>query len=205
MRRVSLISSREVDVPSPPKQRRARISSAVRDAVLVEAGYKCANPVCRNVLALEVHHIIWVKEGGSSTVENLLALCGHCHDLHTAGHIPSTAIYTWKGLLVSLNNPSRAAVDLLLVLYEEDRRLANGDTSEHPPFRFTGDGLGSLAPLMTSGLVRISRRLLGGVTAWGGGSPQYEVQLTDRGRLLVEAWRSGDVAEIERVLALPRN
>lgn len=191
---------------SLPTQGRRRIPAAVRDAVLLEAGYKCANPVCRNVLALEVHHIVWVKEGGTSTAENLLALCGHCHDLHTMGHISANAIYAWKGLLVSLNNPSRASVDLLLVLYEEDRRVA--DQSPSGPktlsFRFTGDGLGALAPLMTSGLVEISHRLLGGVTAWGGGTPQFEVRLTDRGRLLVGAWRDGDATEIQRVLTLPR-
>jgi hypothetical protein len=140
-------------------------------------------------------------------VENLLALCGHCHDLHTAGYISSSAIYAWKGLLVSLNNPTRASADLLLVLYGEDRRIADESASQTsgPPFRFTGDGLGALAPLMTSGLIEISRRFLGGQTAWGGGIPQFEVQLTDRGRLLVDAWRNGDAAEIERVLTLPRD
>ncbi|MGH7229988.1 MAG: HNH endonuclease [Nitrospiraceae bacterium] len=171
----------------------------------MEAGYKCANPVCRNVLALEVHHIVWVKEGGRSTVDNLLALCGHCHDLHTAGHIPRQAIDAWKSLLVSLNNPSRASVDLLLVLYEEECRVAEdgAPAAKTPPFRFTGDGLGTLAPLITSGLVQVSRRF-SGAAYFGGGMPSFEVRLTDRGRQLVGAWRKGDAAEVKRVLELPR-
>ena len=193
-------------MPSKPKSPRSRASPLVRSAVLLEAGYKCANPVCRNVLALEVHHIVWVKDGGGNSVDNLLALCGHCHSLHTAGHISESAIYAWKGLLVSLNNPNRTSVDLLLVLYEEDLRVTDEQSSDAkaPPFRFTGDGLGALAPLTTSGLVAITRRLLG-ASAWGGGMPQFEVQLTQRGRLLVEAWRTGDPLEVERILALPRD
>ena len=103
------------------------IPASVRQAVLLEAGYKCANPICRNVLAFELHHIIWVKDGGAAAVENLLALCGHCHDLHTAGHIPRDAINAWKSLLVSLNNPSRASVDLLLFVYREECSVVNDD------------------------------------------------------------------------------
>jgi hypothetical protein len=175
----------------------AAISRSTREAVLLEAGYKCANPVCRNVLALELHHIIWVKEGGPSTADNLIALCGHCHDLHTAGHIPADAIRAWKGLLVSLSNPSRASVDLLLVLYEEERH------AEPKPFRFTGDGLGTLAPLLTSGLLRIDS-WHSGSSAWGGGMPSFQVRLTDRGTHLVRAWRDGDADGISRVLQQPR-
>jgi len=188
---------------STPKNR--NIPFAVRQAVLLEAGYKCANPVCRNVLALELHHIVWVKEGGNSTADNLLALCGHCHDLHTAGHIPVNAIGAWKGLLVSLNNPNRASVDFLLVLYDDEIRLeaSEKNRSTPPPFRFTGDGLGLLAPMITSGLVHLVREHIG-MGLYNSGIPSYEVRLTERGRLLVKAWRDGNAKEIKRVLELPR-
>ena len=185
---------------------RQPITQTVKQAVLIEAGYKCGNPTCRNVLALELHHIEWVKDGGPSTVDNLLALCGHCHDLHTQGDIPRPAINAWKSLLTSLNNPSRTSVDLLLVLFEEESRIASerDDAKAPPPFRFSGDGLGALAPLITSGLVQISKRF-SGVNAWGGGIPSYEVELTDKGRQIVRAWREGDPAGLKKALELRKS
>src|SRR5437762_14381541 len=99
-----------------PRKRRAPTSS-IRDEVLREAGYKCANPTCRNILTLQLHHIVWVKDGGGSEPYNLVALCGHCHDLHTQGHIPASAVRHWKGLLVALNQAfSRESSELLLYL-----------------------------------------------------------------------------------------
>jgi hypothetical protein len=103
--------------------KRRKISETIRQVVLLEAGYKCANPTCRHVLTLELHHIVWVKDNGGNQPDNLLALCPNCHSLHTTGHIPAQAILTWKSLLTSLGNPNRAAVDLLLVLADEEARV----------------------------------------------------------------------------------
>jgi HNH endonuclease len=173
----------------------------MRQAVLMEAGYKCANPTCRHILTLELHHIVWVKDGGGNDPSNLVALCPNCHSLHTTGHIPKDAVDTWKSLLVSLNNPHRASADLLLVLYNEGQGLAQvtDQSSQPPPFRFTGDGLGVLAGILTSGLVEISRRF-SGASFTGGGMPSFEVRLTDAGRRLVEAWRSGRPEAVRAVL-----
>jgi hypothetical protein len=144
---------------------------------------------------LELHHIVWVKDGGPTTPENLLALCPNCHSLHTAGHIPGEAIRTWKSFLVSLNNPHRATADLLLVLHGEEQRLASGSPETTPPaFRFTGDGLSALSGLLTSGLAEISRRFSGGAF----GIPSFEVRLTDKGKALVDAWVGGHVGRWER-------
>jgi hypothetical protein len=177
---------------SAQNDKRTRIAAATRQAVLIEAGYKCANPVCRHILTLEIHHIVRVRDGGGNQQSNLLALCPNCHSLHTQGHIPRAAIETWKSLLVSLNNPHRASADLLLVLYEEEKRLADvtGPATAPPPFRFTGDGLPALSGLLTSRLVEISKRY-SGVQLYGGGIPSYEVRLTQAGHRLVEAWVSG--------------
>ena len=67
---------------------RQPIPRSTRELVLLEAGYKCANPVCRHILTLELHHIVWVSHGGGNNLDNLLALCPNCHALHSAGHIP---------------------------------------------------------------------------------------------------------------------
>lgn len=36
------------------------------------------------VKASEVHHIIPIRDGGSNTFDNLMALCKSCHSKHTA-------------------------------------------------------------------------------------------------------------------------
>src|SRR5436853_5196339 len=127
--------------------KRHSISPMIRDEVLREAGYKCANPTCRNILTLQLHHMVWVKDGGKNEANNLLALCGHCHDLHTQGHIPASAISHWKGILHALNHAfSKESMDLLLFLAK-------------PSFEniwYTGDGVLRFAGLIAAGLVEIA-------------------------------------------------
>ena len=164
----------------------------MRQVVLLEAGYKCANPICRHILTLELHHIVWVKDGGENEPSNLLALCPNCHALHTKGHIPEHAIYTWKSMLVALNSADHASADLLLLLASEEERIAAAENpdEEPPPFRFTGDGLPALSGLIASGLIIVGKRF-SGVNAWGSSMPSFEVTLTKAGRKLVDAWRKG--------------
>jgi hypothetical protein len=184
---------------------RKSVPEATRNLVLMEAGYKCANPICRHILTLELHHIVWVKDGGENTADNLLALCPNCHSLHTARHIPELAIRTWKQLLVSLNDASRVTADLLLVLYHEERRIESAEdpTTVPPPFRFTGDGLPALSGLITSGIIEISKRYLG-AGMFGASMPSFNVKLTDKGKQFVQAWLEGDPRQVELALT-PKN
>ena len=120
---------------------------STRDEVLMEAGYKCANPICRNILTLQIHHIIWVKDDGDASANNLIALCGHCHDLHTQGHIPAAAIRHWKGMLHALNHAfSCESMDLLLYLSQSGIKK----------IWYTGDGFLQFAGLVAAGLVEIA-------------------------------------------------
>lgn len=79
--------------------RRRRILKAVRLAVLTEASYRCAVPTCRMILAIDLHHLVWVSEGGPDDAANLLALCPTCHALHHRGEIPRDALLIWKRTL----------------------------------------------------------------------------------------------------------
>lgn len=180
---------------------RVQVPAAARTLVLLEAGYKCANPTCRHILTLEFHHIEWVKDGGDNEPGNLVALCPNCHTLHTAGLIPRLAIETWKSLLVALNSANRGTADLLLVLAADEERFAGSTDATQPPrFRFTGDGLQSLAGLLTAGLAEISQRFSGG--GWFGGSmPSFEICLTQRGKDLVASWKAGKPTPNEPVLS----
>lgn len=141
----------------------------------------CGNPICRHILTLEIHHIIWVRDGGSNASSNLLPLCPNCHSAHTAGHIPTEAIRVWKGALASLNNPHRQSADLLLLLH----RWLKGPSQKGLTLPLSG--LLQLAGLINSGLLSI----LGGM--WGSdGTSAFTVVLTDRGRDLIDAWIAGD-------------
>src|SRR5690349_13496502 len=78
--------------------------AGLSNSVLIEAGYRCAVPTCRNILAIDMHHIIEVKDGGPNEPSNLLALCPTCHALYTRGTIPKEAINAWKTMLVTLSH-----------------------------------------------------------------------------------------------------
>jgi HNH endonuclease len=170
---------------------------AVRDEVLREVGYKCGNPVCRNILTLQPHHIEWVVDGGTNEATNLLALCGHCHDLHTQGHIPPTAIRHWKGILHAINAAfSRESMDLLLFLFAADVET----------IFYSGDGLLRFAGLIASGFAEVIDSHYGVGVRYGNSSPTappastHRVRLTEKGRTFVEAWSSGDEDRYRQVL-----
>jgi hypothetical protein len=174
---------------------------SVRDEVLREAGYKCANPACRNILTLQLHHMVWVKAGGGNQPTNLIALCGHCHDLHTQGHIPLSAIRHWKGLLHALNYAfNKESMDLLLYL--------NRPSIEN--VWYTSNGLLRFAGLIAAGLVDIVASQFSVGVRYGDSAPtsppttSVRISLTDKGKLLVDSWLRGDEAgyrsALERVV-----
>jgi hypothetical protein len=166
----------------PQSTKRARISPTVRDEVLMESGYKCGNPICRNILTLQLHHIVWVKEGGGNSALNLLPLCGHCHDMVTQGHIPQAAIRHWKGMLHALNHAfSKEAMDLLLFLH------VRGPETH----MYTADGVLRFAGLFAAGLVEFGMQICE-ETFSSFIETRHEVVLSEKGRLLVDAWRKGD-------------
>lgn len=83
----------------------------------------CANPRCKHILTLELHHLDWVRDGGGNDVANLIALCSNCHDLHTRGHIPGSAIDAWKQMLLLISGSlDRESLDLLFFMYKFETR-----------------------------------------------------------------------------------
>jgi hypothetical protein len=169
--------------------RRKAIPMSVRGAVLTEAGYRCAVPTCRNILALDLHHIVEVAEGGSNELSNLLALCPTCHALYTRGTISCESIHAWKGLLVALGQAfDTQAVDGLLFLAE----LKPGN------LMVSGDGVLQFSRLIAAGLAHFGMRVKNGPLVL------YEVMLTDKGRLLIEAWKRGDREAVKAALASSR-
>jgi len=159
----------------------------------MEAGYRCGNPACGHILTLDIHHIVWVKDGGGNDLSNLLALCPNCHALHTRGDIPPEAIRHWKGMLVALNHAfDRSSMDLLLFLYK-------------PRFSgtyYSADGLLRFAGLIAAGLVQEGSAVGGGLVMGNNVSTSvHQVQLTERGRLLLEAWLEGDEESYRNIVS----
>lgn len=167
---------------------RRPLKSDVKQLVLHEAGYKCANPVCRHVLTLDVHHLEHVAKGGGDEPENLLALCPNCHSLHHNGQIPESSLRTWKQLLLAINEAfDRRSVDTLLAI----DRLQN--------IYVTGDGVLECSALVASGLVEVrpgQHDLRAGAPLWDqGGPPLYTISLSGRGAQFVAGWKAGKQAE----------
>jgi len=85
--------------------KRKHIPQSVRQAALIEAGYRCAVPTCRTILAIDLHHIVEVSEGGGNDISNLLALCPTCHALFHRNVITLEAI-NFKGVIISKGSDS---------------------------------------------------------------------------------------------------
>lgn len=153
--------------------------------VLTEAGYRCAVPTCRNILAVDIHHIVEVAEGGSNEPGNLLALCPTCHALFHRGEIVRDSIYAWKAMLVSLSHAfDTATIDDLLFLASPP--AAN--------LRVSGDGVLKFSRLVATGLATFA------VFMQNGPLILYQVGLTPKGAQLVDAWRSGNRQTVARLL-----
>ena len=82
---------------------RPRLPAALKRAVLVEAGHRCAIPTCRQH-PTQIHHI----EGFARTREHrfvdLIALCATCHDRVTRGQIDQRSVRQYKANLAVLNS-----------------------------------------------------------------------------------------------------
>lgn len=65
---------------------KSSIPPAVKRNVLSRDRHRCQSPGCTSARFLEVHHIIPRSKGGSNKPENLVSLCGGCHQiLHDRG------------------------------------------------------------------------------------------------------------------------
>jgi hypothetical protein len=156
---------------------RDKLPLKTRTIVLTEAGYRCAVPTCRQILALDLHHIWEVSGGGGDEPHNLIALCPTDHALYHRGTIHADSIYLYKAMLVSLSNAfDLEAIDQLLMLARIPGELIA-----------SGDGVIRLARLIGAGFVSAQMKANNAnllVT--------YAINLTPKGKALIEAWRDGD-------------
>jgi hypothetical protein len=80
------------------------VPAAVKRAVLVEAGHRCAIPTCR-ATTTEIAHIVPWATSHDNSFENLIALCPNCHTRYDQKkEIDQLSIKMYKHNLGILNN-----------------------------------------------------------------------------------------------------
>lgn len=168
---------------------RIKLSLATRVIVLTESGYRCAVPTCRKILALDMHHIWEVSKGGNDDPSNLIALCPYCHAMYHRGTIKEESIYVYKAMLVAITRAFDVeAIDRLLFL----------ETCENDFLVVSGDGLLHFGRLIAAGLASVDQK---SNNNWQ--IVTYAVNLSEKGRQLIEAWRCGDRIKLKEVLGGP--
>jgi hypothetical protein len=168
---------------------RKNLPPKTRTFLLTESGYRCAVPTCRGILALDMHHIWEVAKGGSDDPSNLIALCPTCHNLYHRGTISPESIYVYKAMLVAITRAFDVeAIDRLLFL----------EMCKTDYLIVSGDGLLNFSRLIAAGLADMEQKANNRdqlVT--------YAVNISEKGRLLIEAWREGDRTRLKTVIGGP--
>jgi hypothetical protein len=136
-----------------------------------------------------MHHIWEVSAGGGDDPANLVALCPTCHALYHRGTISSDSIYAYKAMLVAISRAfDLEAIDRLLFL-----SMLRVDC-----LVLSGDGVLHFARLITAGLANVT---LKANNAWQ--LVTYTVNISEKGKQLVDAWRQGDRSRLVQVLSGP--
>jgi hypothetical protein len=133
-------------------------------------------PTCRGILAVDRQPLTQIDERAAEDASNFIALCPTCQEAHRRGTITSEALHTYKSVLMALGSAfDIRTIDLLLFLVGAPR-----DT-----LIVSGDGVLAFAGLAAAGYAEVR------TTANDCKLPDYAVNATPRGRLLVDAWKAG--------------
>jgi hypothetical protein len=175
--------------PAGKPRERNSLPLKTKVLVLTEAGYRCAVPSCRNILALDMHHIWEVGAGGGDDPSNLIALCPTCHALYHRGTISPDAIYTYKAMLVAITRAFDVeAIDKLLFL----------DSCSKDFVVVSGDGLLHFGRLIAAGLAEVVQKANNN---WQ--IVTYAVNISAKGQQLVNAWKQGDRTRLKEIMGGP--
>jgi hypothetical protein len=174
--------------PTAPIERK-NLPLKIRTSVLTEAGYRCAVPTCRQILALDLHHIYQVKDGGGDDPANLIALCPSDHGLYHRGTISSDSIFAYKAMLVAIGRGfDLEAIDKVLFLSQVPKDF----------LIVSGDGLLHFSRLIAAGLASVEMKKNNNWLI-----VSYAVNISDKGKLLIDAWKQGDRVRLTNLLSGP--
>jgi HNH endonuclease len=185
-------ASQEVAGVSPAleateKSDRKNINLKTKTQVLTESGYRCAVPTCRQILLLDLHHMWQVSDGGGDGADNLIALCPTCHALYHRGKISAQSIYAWKAMLVAIGRAFDVqTIDKLMFL----------NSLKTDFLIVTGDGLLHFDRVIAAGLASVEQKANNNFQL-----VSYAVNISEKGRMMVLAWRDGNLRNLETALA----
>lgn len=101
---------------------RPAIPAALKRAVLIEAGHRCAIPTCK-ATTTEIAHIIPWEKVRNHTFENLIALCPTCHSRFDKGEIDRLSMQQYKANLGVINGRYGEIERRVLMLFAENPRI----------------------------------------------------------------------------------
>lgn len=131
-----------------------------------------------------------------TTAAIILTISFHCVQtvilLHHQGNIPKESLRTWKLFLITLNEAfDKKSIDLLLALNKIGKLYVSGE------------GVLNWSALISANLVNVEREeytlaeepcaLFG---PWKIRNEVYTIELTERGKLLIEAWKAVNSNEL---------
>jgi hypothetical protein len=170
---------------------RAALSLPTKVAVLTEPSYRCAVPTCRQILALDLHHMWEVSGGGGDEISNLIALCPTCYRLYHRGDIKSESIYLYKSILVALNNAFDVeAIDRLMFLHSLTKDV----------LIISGDGVLQFSRLIAAGFAEFQQKANNNFQI-----VTYAINISAKGQQLIEAWRRGNRTEVSKLVGAPKS
>lgn len=149
--------------------------AALRRALLVESGHRCAIPTCKSTSILEFAHIVPWAEAKEHTFENMIVLCAMCHGLYDREKkIDRKAMLAYKENLGLLRSRYSDAERRVLETFVVDPGPPNMQNSLPIP----GGTSYTMLYLVRDGLVTVTPN--SGISI--GGLPPYElVRLTAKG------------------------
>jgi hypothetical protein len=163
--------------------RRPPLPEPLRRAVLMEAGHRCAIPTCQRI-PVDVAHIVPRKADGSNDrFENLIALCGNCHDMYDRLHLIDRK--AMRGYKLNLGVLRSRYSDM------ERRLLDRLSTDPNAIIRFDQDMAFPFYYLLEDGyLALVNFEQMANIGGWVQGFWHYA--LTEDGREFLDRWLEGN-------------
>ena len=98
---------------------RPAIPADMKRQVLVESGHRCAIPTCRQMVGVNIHHIVPWEICKEHKAENLIVLCANCHAHVHDNKIDRKALHMYKANLQLLHDRfTKFEVDVLFHCYK---------------------------------------------------------------------------------------
>lgn len=165
---------------------RSAIASELKREVLMEAGYRCAIPACKQIPA-DIAHIIPYRKTKIHTFDNLIALCANCHRRYDNREIDRKAMIQYKKNLSIINNRYSDFEQRIMQYFidhpnEEEVRLS-----------LSGNMDIQIMNLIRDGYLELVKELVQGFAV--GIDPDKVYRLTIKGRDFIQNWTNATDVE----------